>query len=63
MPKDLIGRWKMFAAGKLVVAYLFPLKIGFLLFAKNPELVFGKRAHQALVVVKRIWCLITFVVL
>lgn len=34
MPKDLIGRWKMFAAGKLVVAYLLPLKIGFLLFAK-----------------------------
>jgi len=34
LPKDLIGRWKMFTAEKLVVAYLLSLKIGFLLYAK-----------------------------
>lgn len=34
VPKDLIGRWKMFSAEKLVVAYLLSLKIGFLLSAK-----------------------------
>lgn len=34
VPKDLIGRWKMFTAEKLVVAYLLSLKIGFLLYAK-----------------------------